>query len=228
MASKQIPTEELCRRYMAVYGPGPIYDVLEKRGLPNQVLSHDIRPLVPRMKLAGPAYTLKGVRRPPGRWEGEKKVEVLSGVTPGCVIVYEPGNEQQSGHWGELTSNAAAVKGARGAVVDGGVRDASMHLEISEWSCFCRYTSPIEAGTRQGVVGVNVPILMSGSLTTTVQVRPNDFIFAGLGGIIVIPQEIAAEVLVEVEEVVSKEKTGRDELRGGTPLGEVGKKYGVG
>jgi regulator of RNase E activity RraA len=226
--STAIPVEELRRRYMAVYGAGPIYDVLERRGLPHQVLSHNIRPLVPHMKTAGPAYTVKGVRRPPGRWEGEREVDLLGGVRPGCVIVYDPGSEQESGHWGELTSNAAAARGAQGVVVDGGARDAAMHLEIPNWSCFCRYTSPIEAGRRQSIVAVNVPILVSGSLTTTVEVKPNDFIFAGLCGIIVIPQEIAADVLVEVEEIVEKEKKGRQELRSGTPLGEIGKKYGVG
>ena len=226
--AEQIPMDELRRRYMAIYGPGPIYDVLEKRGLPNQVLSHDIRPLTSGMKVAGPACTMKGVQRPPGRWEGEKAADVLAGVTPGCVIVYDAGPEQQSGHWGELTSNAALVKGAQGAVVDGGARDASLQLEIEGWSCFCRYNSPIEAARRQCIVAVNAPILMSGSLTTTVEVRPNDFIFGNMGGVIVIAQEIAAEVLLEVEDLVEKERIGREELRKGTPMSEVGKKYGVG
>ena len=219
--------EELCQRYGELYS-GVIYDILETRGLPNQLLSLEIKPLKLDMKVAGPAYTVKGVRRPTAEeWSGEQ-VDLLGGITPNCVVVYDPGREYRSGHWGELTSNAAAAKGCQGVVVDGGARDGTKHLQIPNWSCFCRYTSPIEAGTRQKIVAVQKPIFMSGSLTTVVRVEPEDFIFGDLDGVLVIPKTIAVEVLLEAEAKIAVEDKGREEIRKGMDMREVGRKYGVG
>ena len=54
-----LSAEQICKRYLQLYA-GAVYDVLESLGLPNQVLSHKIRPLASHMKLAGPAFTIKG------------------------------------------------------------------------------------------------------------------------------------------------------------------------
>lgn len=51
--------EQICERYRRLYA-GLIYDVLENLGHPNQVVAHEISPLTPEMKLAGPAFTVKG------------------------------------------------------------------------------------------------------------------------------------------------------------------------
>lgn len=52
--------EQICSRYRKLYA-GAIYDVLEHLGYPSQVLTRQLAPLVPDMKLAGPAFTVKGV-----------------------------------------------------------------------------------------------------------------------------------------------------------------------
>ena len=225
--NQEIPVEKLCQRYRKLY-TGAIYDILEDKGLPNQLLSLEIKPLKADMKVAGPAYTVKGVRRPTAdEWIGEQ-VDLLGGITPDCVVVYDPGNEHRSGHWGELTSNAAAAKGCQGVVVDGGARDSTKHLQIPNWSCFCRYTSPIEAGTRQKIVAVGKPIFMSGSLTTVVRVDPGDFIFGDLDGVLVVPKALAVEVLLKAEAKVAVEDQGREEIRKGADMREVRRKYRIG
>ena len=223
---KKTPTTlDLCRRFGKLYC-GPIYDVLEKLGYPNQVLDLAIKPLAPTMKVAGIAYTVKSERA--DRDEPRAgKVDLLGGVTPGCVAVYSVGREDRSGHWGELTSNAAAAMGCRGVVVDGGARDSTEHLKIPNWSCFSRYASPIEFGARGRITAVQVPILMSGSLTTIVSVRPGDFIFGDSDGVMVLPQEIMVEVLVKAEDTVKREKTGRALIRQGASMAEVKRKFGV-
>lgn len=227
MSSEQISLKEICGRYRKLYG-GPIYDVLEQAGYPNQVLAKEIRPLRSDMKVAGPAFTVKSILSP-GRWYGgPKRVDLIGSMTPHCVAVYDPGREDQSGHWGEQTSNAAAAKGCQGVVVDGGARDSTQHLAIENWSCFCRFTSPIEAGSRLEMIDIQKPILMSGSLTSVVPVRPGDFVFGDLDGVIIIPKEIAVEVLLKAEEIVSRENKAREELRRGVPREEVMKKYKVG
>jgi len=223
--SRRPSLAQICRRYKKLYG-GPIYDVLEKMGLPNQVLSHDIRPLLPTMKVAGPAYTVKGERqhREQTRFN---TVKLLDGLKKHYVAIYAAGDDE-SGHWGELTSNRAAVAGCQGIVVDGGARDSTMHLKIPNWNTFCRYTSPIEAASRAGIVAVNEPILMSGTLTQFVEVRPDDLVFGDLDGVIIIPNEAILEVLVQAEEIVKREIKGRELLWQGKSMEEIAKKYGVG
>ncbi|MFA0757948.1 MAG: hypothetical protein KEFWMYNX_001653 [Candidatus Fervidibacter sp.] len=222
-----MPLDEMIARYRQLYG-GPIYDVLERRGLPNQVLHPSIKPIHPDMVLAGAAVTVKAVMRP--RREDERPPNPVDFVFPGSVIVYSS-EEQVSAHFGELTAHACAAKGCVGVVVDGGLRDSTKQLRISEWrpwAAFCRYTSPIELAARQRILEINKPIFMSGSLTSVVEVRPYDFIFGDLDGVIVIPREIAAEVLQEAEDIVRRESQAREELKRGTPFHEVGRKYQVG
>ncbi len=222
-----MPLEELCERYRQLYG-GPIYDALERRGLPNQVLHPSIKPLRPDMVVAGAAVTVKAVLRPPR--EGEKPPNPVDFVFPGSVIVYSS-EEQASAHFGELTAHACAAKGCVGVVVDGGLRDSTKQLRISEWrpwAAFCRYTSPIELAARQRILEINQPIFMSGSLTTVVPVRPYDFIFGDLDGVIVIPREMAVEVLLEAEDIVQRESKAREALKQGASFHEVGRQYQVG
>jgi len=224
--SKRPPSiADLCRRYGKLYC-GPLYDVLEKMGCPNQVLDLAIKPLLPKMKVAGPAYTVKSERRHPGE-PSATKVNIVGGMTRGCVAVYSVGRELRSGHWGELTSNSSAAKGCQGIVVDGGARDSTEHVKIPNWSCFCRYTSPIEFGSRGRITAVQVPILMSGSLTSVVPVNPGDFVFGDSDGVMIIPQEICLDVLKQAEEVIDREKKGRALIRQGVDMAEVKRRYRV-
>jgi len=223
--SRKPTLKQLCDRYRKLYG-GPLYDVLEKMGYPNQVLSHDIKPLLPDMKVAGPAFTVKGERRHPKQTRFTK-VKLIEGLKKHYVCVYAAGDDQ-SGHWGELTSNRAAIAGAQGVVVDGGARDSTMHLKIPSWNTFARYTSPIEAARRSGIVAQNEPILMNGTLTRFVEVRPDDFVFGDLDGVIIIPQEIVLDVLVQAEELVEREIKGRELLWKGMTMEDIARKYGVG
>jgi len=223
--SRKPSVARLCQRFRKLYA-APIYDVLEKMGLPDQALSHEIKPLRPDMKVAGPVYTVKGERQHRDQTR-LATVDLLGALKRHDVAVYAAGDDQ-SGHWGELTSNRAAKAGCQGIVVDGGVRDSTLHLEIPGWNSFCRYTSPIEAARRAAIVAVNEPILMSGSLTRFVEVRPGDFIFGDLDGAIIIPGDIVLEVLTRAEDMVERETVGRAMLWKGASMEEIARKLDVG
>jgi len=225
-SSETPPVQQLCERYAQLYS-GPLYDTLAEMGYPNQVLDLGIKPLLPGMTVAGPAYTLKSERAHPDE-PGVADVDIVGGMTAGCVAVYSVGREDRSGHWGELTSNAAAAKACQGVVVDGGARDSTEHVKIPRWSCFCRYTSPIEFGSRGRITAVQAPILMSGSLTTVVAVKPGDFVFGDSDGVTIIPQDIVLDVLLRTEDVVEREKEGRALIREGADMDEVKRKHRVG
>ncbi|MFQ6094092.1 MAG: RraA family protein [bacterium] len=226
MPKEKISLAEMCKRYKKLYG-GSICDVLDQMKLHNQWLHKDIKPLRYDMVIAGPAVTAKAIRRP--HWENVPPgPDLMEAIYPHCVLVWDPGNEDLSGHIGGITSNSINARGCQGVVVDGGIRDSYQHLRIPNWGCFCRYTSPLEQGYRTVLVEVEKPIWISGSLTYVVQVNPGDFIFGDSDGVIVIPKDIAYEVLIKAEDIAAREREGVEKIRSGIDARKVKEKYHIG
>ena len=113
-------------------------------------------------------------------------------------------------------------------MVDGGLRDSTKHVQIPNWAAFGRYTSPIEAGPQQRIIATQKPILMSGSLSRYVRVNPGDILYGDMDGVIVVPRQIAEDVLVAAEEKIATEDRGREAIWQGMSLKEVGRTYRVG
>ncbi len=208
VSDEQPKLELTCDRYRRLYA-GVIYDVLEHLGYPNQVLARELAPLAPDMKLAGPAFTVKGVmscdRDESLRY---RRLEMIKQMTRPCIEVRDCGTPHSIALYGELSATTAAAHGATGALIDGGVRDASFLISMG-FPVFARYRTPIEAFGRWAMHSYQVPVLLSGELTDTVQVNPGDFIFGDYDGVIVIPSEITEEVLLECERVIGIEDEAR-------------------
>ncbi len=223
---------EIGRRYERLYSAS-VYDVLDEMKMPNQCLSLDIGPLHTDWVVAGAALTIKWTAEPRHPLElmqskphSANLIALVDMFYPGCVLVMETGKTMNVGHWGELTGTMAQVRGCRGAVIDGGVRD-SRHLRArGDYPVFARYTSPIESVSRAAITDYDCPVWMTGSLTEGVLVRPGDFVFGDADGVLVIPAEIAEEVLQKAEAVAETENLIRDEIRAGVHPLQVYQKYG--
>lgn len=217
--------EGICTRYRKLYA-GLVFDILEQMGLPHQALSHEIMPLTLDMKLAGPAFTMKGtttaVKDEAWRY---RRIAMVKEMTYPCVEVRDRGTTPFNvALYGELTATTARAHGAVGAVVDGGTRDSGMVISMG-YPLFARYRSPVEAFGRVITIDHQVPIRMSGELTETVIVNPGDFIFGDLDGVLVVPKDLTIPVLVEAERIAGIEDAARvDFKRGDDPI-EVYKKH---
>ncbi len=210
--------EEICERYRRLYG-GLVYDVLEKLGFPNQVLSHELRPLAPDMKLAGPAFTIKGTatceRDEAGRY---KRIGMIRQMTPPCIEVRDRGTPFNVALYGELSATTARAHGAVGALIDGATRDCA-HLIAMGFPVFARFRNPVEAFGRYQMMACQVPILLSGETVETVRVDPGDFIFGEADGVLVIPRRLTLDVLTECERICGIEDQARLEFaRGDDPV----------
>ncbi|MEK6793958.1 MAG: RraA family protein [Spirochaetota bacterium] len=221
-----IPVTDLRNRYSKLYS-GLIYDVLDEMKIPNQALANDIKPLDDKWVLAGPAYTVKMESRPDVDTKlREYRLTMLDHMHPGMVEIRDCSHDEQAAHFGELNANIIRAKGCVGAVVDGGSRDSRFIKEM-DFPVFCRYRNPVEALGRCVVTRVLVDIVMRGALTTGVTVRPWDYIFADMDGVIVIPREITKNVLEQCEHEFAKESESRTLYRDPTlsPL-DIYKKLG--
>lgn len=223
--SSNLEMEQICDLYEQLYA-GLVFDVLENMGYPNQAVSHEIMPLTLDMKLAGPAFTVKGsttaVKDEKSRY---RRLDAIKTMTYPCVEVRDRGTTPYNvALYGELTATTARANGAVGALVDGGTRDSGMLIAM-KFPMFARYRSPVEAFGRVTTLDHQVPILVSGELTETVVVNPGDFIFGDLDGVIVIPKALTLKVLKEAERIRPIEDAARAEFKTGADPVEVFKKY---
>ena len=137
MVPLEIPAEELCRRYEALY-TGAVNDVLRERGLCYQTLPNDIMPLREKMRVAGIAFTVKGAKNLTIEGEMEKRAEMLEAIHANSVVVWDTSHDDESAQWGEVMTQAAIRAGCRGAIIDGGVRD-TLQILAQNFPVFCRY-----------------------------------------------------------------------------------------
>jgi 4-hydroxy-4-methyl-2-oxoglutarate aldolase len=209
-----------------------VFDTMDRMNMPNQVLDLNIRPLRDEMHIAGPAFTVRGGRdcRTGREWQ-PKEMEgrnLWKEIYPGCVIVADPGLAREGGFgfFGEMTSWHLKQMGARGIVIDGGIRDRPGLLKIPEWPVFVRYTSPIESNPRWRMNEIQGPIVLTGQLVKQVRINPGDFIVGDSDSVLVVPKEVAAEVLIKAEEMWKREEGSRNDLAAGMSFEEVFKKWG--
>lgn len=210
--------ELVCQRYQKLYG-ALIFDVLDFLGFPHQAASHELKPLSPEMKLAGPAFTVKGTSTTEkDESKRYKRLAMIQQMSFPCVEVRDAGTPFHVALYGELSATAARAHGAVGALVDGGVRDCS-HLVRMQFPTFSRYRNPVEAFGRWMMLDYQVPVRIHGELLESLIVRPGDFIFGDLDGVIVIPKELTLTVLEECERVMKIEDEARvDFARGEDPV----------
>src|SRR5216117_3045435 len=99
------------------------------------------------------------------------EIEAVDSILKGEVVVIATGGSTRSGPWGELLSTAAMARGARGAVVDGLVRDVK-RIQSMGFPVYATGIKPVDSKGRGLVVGYNLTINCGGG-----EVFPGDLIF---------------------------------------------------
>jgi len=199
-----------------------IADSLDELGYRQQAMRQDLRPLFPNTCFAGWARTIACVdvfHVPEDPYA--KEIEAVDSVLAGEVVVVSTAESKRNAPWGELLSTAARARGARGAVIDGMVRDVRK-IEALGFPVFASGIKPVDSKGRGIVVDYNVPVDCGGVL-----VSPGDLVFADYDGVIVIPAEVLPEAIRLAADKVARENHTRDELMRGAYLRDVYEKYGV-
>ena len=194
-----IAEKELCERYEELY-TGAVSDVLREHALVDQALPHEILPLEKEMKVAGIAFTIKSASDPTIEGEMTKRAEMLDDMPENCMCVWETGGENEAAHWGECMTGLSKSRGARGAVIDGGIRD-TMQVLAQDFPVFHKYRTSNGTLGRCKLVGYQVPVRIG-----KVIIFPGDLIFGDIDGVVVVPRDIAYEVLLRAEEIKNNEK----------------------
>ncbi len=165
-------------------------DVMVAMGLTAQVLSPALKPLG-AARMAGRAVTAEG--RVDMSLAGLPTFGLDEAVHEGAIVLIAAKACDKGALIGDNMIASMCAKGARGFVVDGGVRDAAA-LRDGGVSVWCRFTSPANAHRFFRYTGFMVPVVLPG-LWSDVVVHPGDFVLGDEDGIVVLPAA-HAEVIV--------------------------------
>ena len=198
-------TERLSKCYASA-----VHDVLREKGYGNCVLPPEIQALKRGQKLFGEIYTVSGhIDYTLSRHESLLLwSQVLSKVPNKKVIVCQP-NTHSVALMGELSARALMVKETKGYLMDGHCRDVEEIIE-AKFPVFCRLSTAADIVERWKYDTLGMPITI-GSVT----ICSGDFIIADMDGAVIIPKEVAEEVITKTEEVMFTESEMRKAILSG-------------
>ena len=182
-----------------------LYEALGKSG----GMSADIRSMVERPKLCGPAYTVRilGCESAAVLWAVEQ-------APAGSVIVIDTGSSGSAPVWGGTSTLGAMVRGIAGMVTNGLVRDLD---EIQDMRFPVYATGTSVHGTLKSHPGwTGEPVCVGG-----VVVNPGDIVVGDSDGVVVIPAARLDEA-IEKARLQRKKEVDRDaRIRAGEPISIV-------
>lgn len=208
------------RLYTAV-----LSDVLDSFGRRDQAMRPFVRPLDEDLVLFGRARTglyMNTYAVAEGENPYEVEIALVDDLKPDDVAVFGcDGPTDRIAPWGELLSTAARMRGAVGCVTDGLVRDVRQIREMG-FPVFQGGIGPLDSKGRGKMMAMDVPIKCAGA-----SVSAGDLVFGDVDGVVVIPQDIAADVIAAALDRIEGEDKTRAHLEQGDLLAQVYEKYGV-
>ena len=204
--------------YSAVYS-----DVCDALGKRSQTLMPGAR------RIAGPDCVLIGHARtaislpvseiPERPYGGE--IDFVDSLGNGDLVVLDC-SRAPAAAWGELFSTASAGRGARGALIDGLIRDVAKINELDRFPVFARGARPTDALGRVAIREWDVPVCVYG-----LTVFPGDLGVCDSDGVTIVPRKHIPEVVLRAREKASMESEARQLLLRGGYLRDVWESYRV-
>jgi regulator of RNase E activity RraA len=193
-----------------------VSDVMDRLGISGYVLDHAIQSIFPdpHLKVAGYAFPCRVI--PTDEYiEIDTLLKMVDSIPKDSVIVVASDTDIDAALWGGLMSARAKTRGARGAVVNGGVRDIEQISRLG-FPVFGTYRCVKDIRRRGYMAEYGIEVTIDG-----VTIKPNDLLFGDANGVVVIPSEHEEKIFAALHMSFDGEKRTESGLLSGRSAQEL-------
>ncbi|CAM5399061.1 hypothetical protein SALBM311S_10584 [Streptomyces alboniger] len=186
---------------------------LRRRGLPHMSVD-GVHPATRGTRMVGVAHTLRYLPLREDLFEKygtgmNAQKRAIEELRPGHVLVMDARRDTSAGTLGDILALRAQQRGAAGVVTDGGLRDSAAVAALG-LPVFHGGAHPSVLGRRHVPWDTGVPVACGGAL-----VQPGDLIVGDDDGVVVVPPDLATELIADCREQERQERFITEQVAGG-------------
>jgi regulator of RNase E activity RraA len=195
---------------------------MDTLGIEGCVLPHEIQSIFPdpHVKVAGFAYPCRVI--PTDEYvEIHTLLEMVDSIPADSIVVVAADQDIDAALWGGLMSTRAKKRGAKAAVVNGGVRDIEQIANL-DFPVFGAYKCIKDIRRRGFMAEYGGTVLLN-----NIEIVKQDIVFADANGVVVIQQAKIDEVISLLAERVLRERKTEGGLSEGLSAQELFGNFGT-